>query len=524
MMGVLACNIPFSDHNQSPRNCYQCLWEEEPVLMADGSRKQIKDVRVGDEVLTFDPDTMVTSTTKVTNQYVRPTEKNIVEVKTLSGRTIVTTDDHKYWTNQGWVAPKDFSPATRVGVLMTHPHLPIPEDQVTPVPVLTREQFHESIQRLQIYLNVGHNNIIMRKDIFPLHSHHPMMPALARMAGYIQTNGDLVFFTHRDDGYGVNIQAVFKTYKDAHQFKCDLNSVDGTNAEIINMKNGFILKSHFGSIVPFLLLALGITSSTNGPTPHTMKVPTWVLQGTPHVRREYCASLAYNGHYDLRTHKNKMKVVFTRPTNRSRLFDPEPINTFMTQIVEMIRGLGIEVSDIYTTTTTMGDPKATTPLLYHTVGYEIKNDKRNLHRFVHTIGYRYAHHKQRMGTIVREFERNETITDIRQWMKETEWKEDTMFIPVTVTPQPNCMIADITVESENHCFFGGDHFAVHNSAMGKQAVGIYMSNFNKRIDTMGHVLNYPQRPLARTKLAQYTNSDQMPSGVNAVIAIMTKTG
>lgn len=64
----------------------------------------------------------------------------------------------------------------------------------------------------------------------------------------------------------------------------------------------------------------------------------------------------------------------------------------------------------------------------------------------------------------------------------------------------------------------------YQSAMGKQAVGIYMSNFNQRVDTLGHILNYPQRPLARTKLSKYTNSDAMPSGVNAVIAIMTKTG
>ena len=64
----------------------------------------------------------------------------------------------------------------------------------------------------------------------------------------------------------------------------------------------------------------------------------------------------------------------------------------------------------------------------------------------------------------------------------------------------------------------------YQSAMGKQAVGIYMSNYNQRIDTLGHILNYPQKPLARTWLSKYTNSDDLPSGINAVIAIMTKTG
>ena len=42
--------------------------------------------------------------------------------------------------------------------------------------------------------------------------------------------------------------------------------------------------------------------------------------------------------------------------------------------------------------------------------------------------------------------------------------------------------------------------------MGKQALGIYMSNFNKRIDTMGNILNYPQKPLVYTKLSKYTKN------------------
>lgn len=64
----------------------------------------------------------------------------------------------------------------------------------------------------------------------------------------------------------------------------------------------------------------------------------------------------------------------------------------------------------------------------------------------------------------------------------------------------------------------------YQSAMGKQAVGIYMSNYNQRIDTMGHILHYPQQPMARTKLSKITHSEELPSGVNAVIAIMTYTG
>ncbi len=95
------CN-GFGVHN-SPRNTYQCLWKEEPVLMADGTTKAIKDVKVGDEVVTFDPETLETSTTKVIHHHVAPTDKKILRLTTWSGRTITVTEDHKVFTIGGWV-------------------------------------------------------------------------------------------------------------------------------------------------------------------------------------------------------------------------------------------------------------------------------------------------------------------------------------------------------------------------------------------------------------------------------------
>jgi len=75
-------------------------------------------------------------------------------------------------------------------------------------------------------------------------------------------------------------------------------------------------------------------------------------------------------------------------------------------------------------------------------------------------------------------------------------------------------------------------FANHNqaprnqyqAAMGKQNIGLFATNFHKRIDTMQHVLYYPQNPLISTRPGKYVNASNMPSGINAIVAISSITG
>jgi len=58
----------------------------------------------------------------------------------------------------------------------------------------------------------------------------------------------------------------------------------------------------------------------------------------------------------------------------------------------------------------------------------------------------------------------------------------------------------------------------------KQAVSVYHSNFQMRIDKMGVILNYGQIPLIKSRYMEYINNEEQPYGVNAIVAIMTYTG
>jgi len=64
----------------------------------------------------------------------------------------------------------------------------------------------------------------------------------------------------------------------------------------------------------------------------------------------------------------------------------------------------------------------------------------------------------------------------------------------------------------------------YQAAMGKQAIGIYATSFKNRLDTLSHVLNYPQKPIVKTNLSDELNLSKMPCGTNVIVAIATFTG
>jgi DNA-directed RNA polymerase subunit B len=64
----------------------------------------------------------------------------------------------------------------------------------------------------------------------------------------------------------------------------------------------------------------------------------------------------------------------------------------------------------------------------------------------------------------------------------------------------------------------------YQSAMAKQALGLYALNYRYRMDSHSYLLQYPQKPIVQTRALDLIGYNERPSGQNAIVAIMSFTG
>ena len=64
----------------------------------------------------------------------------------------------------------------------------------------------------------------------------------------------------------------------------------------------------------------------------------------------------------------------------------------------------------------------------------------------------------------------------------------------------------------------------YQCAMGKQAMGMYVTNFNQRMDKTSYVMTYSTKPLVDTRVMNLMKLNKLPFGNQVIVAIMTHGG
>ncbi|MCS7097243.1 MAG: DNA-directed RNA polymerase subunit B [Candidatus Methanomethylicia archaeon] len=64
----------------------------------------------------------------------------------------------------------------------------------------------------------------------------------------------------------------------------------------------------------------------------------------------------------------------------------------------------------------------------------------------------------------------------------------------------------------------------YEAAMAKQALGLYTTNFQIRMDSRAHLLHYIQKPVVTTKASKVVKYEDRPAGQNLIVAVLSYSG
>jgi DNA-directed RNA polymerase beta subunit len=113
-LSTAAGTIPFANHNQAPRNTYQCIDPRELVIVKGKGEIPLGSVKVGDWIAGYDIKLGKVKLVQVTHTKNAVKDRPCVTVWTVSGKRIHCTLDHRFYTKRGWIPAYHLKNRTKI--------------------------------------------------------------------------------------------------------------------------------------------------------------------------------------------------------------------------------------------------------------------------------------------------------------------------------------------------------------------------------------------------------------------------
>jgi hypothetical protein len=388
---------------------------------------------------------------------------------------------------------------------------------------------------------------LQQAELLPLSNSNTKLPILARIMGFLYADGSINIYSKNRNGKYLykefQCSFDFGQYTDAVQFTNDVAECGFGRVKILEGTRRFTPKEStreqthhtftctYNGCFPAFLIALGMSFGKKTETIRN-SIPQWIMDTSEYGRQFMKGFQGGDGckiswFKPVDTRADNKTVYLIRNAKTVQHIHPkyaESLVHFMNQCSEILAQNDIRtVGEIRTDN--VSDSRVR-------VSYTISSNQANLVQYFDKIGYAYAETKTCKSFPIIEYMKTKTnhigddkFPEFDEWSSNhTCIKNGFMFVPIgNISREPDGMISDIEVESENHSFIAAQ-FASSNCAMGKQAMGVYAMNYDKRMDKTAYVLTYPSRPLVDTRIMNFIKLNKIPSGTQIHVAIMSHTG
>jgi DNA-directed RNA polymerase beta subunit len=377
---------PRKQHNSQMG--YVCVLGDTQILRGDGvTATRIDRMKDGDEVITVDSETLCPSPSEI-HAYFRITPERVLQITTLSGRSIGCSPDHPLLVMREqenvWVHARDLVVGDRV--LVRNYTVPMLEDNGVTDLHWTKESLlllDPSLKRVMPLVALLNEEGVVPED---------KKQIMARLLGAAQTDGSL---TKQPYGYQINFYVGEEA--DAQAIQADIVRLgfDAPNYRKRITTFGEIKQQTYDvskcGAFATLLVALGGTVGAKGACP-SPRVPEWIRGGSSAVQREFLSGFQGGDGSRIRSTAGESVHMGATQQTCTTLYAKEH-HVYMTEIATLFQTLGVS--------TTVRVISETPEKTIHAIVFG--NSVENLARYATRIGYRYCAEKVRVSAIPIEY-------------------------------------------------------------------------------------------------------------------------
>jgi DNA-directed RNA polymerase beta subunit len=371
-----------------------CVTGDSEILLGDNMTvEQIKNMKDGDNIVSVYKDSLKEVPSRIKNYFTRNTDKVLLQIKTISGRTLKCTKDHPLLIRRNgsniMVNAGDLKVNDQVIVRHTQKYLPLVDKTNH---VLKSENVSDFYKQDLINLGMIDKQISQEK-----------LEITARLLGANITDGHLGSRkedTQYESSFFVGeINDAYNIVDDIMKLGFGTASIERRISTHTNKKNGIqtihktwgVIKN--GAFAYYLALMGGIIGKK---TQCIKELPEWITKGSDRIKREFLSGFqGGDGCKIVMQHNESTFKLALGPTYQTSSKELEKdSNSFMRNISQLFKHFDISSKVVTQECDEEGKVK---------VGIYIDNTYENLGKYVDMIGYRYCDEKQRKSAPVVEY-------------------------------------------------------------------------------------------------------------------------
>ncbi|HYB75761.1 MAG TPA: peptide chain release factor aRF-1 [Nitrososphaerales archaeon] len=282
---------------------YQCLSPDAEVLLEDGRLATMEELESGwpaENVVTYDFEKRRLVGSSV-QRYVRTSAgpRRSYELVVESGRRVIATEDHPFWTPRGWVRLGAIKPGDFVGLL------PVADLDAGQSPDRDKSRVVVDEASLRQSPNAPEDiGLVVSKltklGLLPLREDNPKLPIVARLLGHLFSEGSLIVEKGNGQSVYFTIDCLLENGADVNEVKRDLAWLGFESrasrraqriAELDDKAEGTVKAIHLkveDSTLCTLLGALG--APVGSRSKDEAVIPGWLVASPRPVKKEFLAS------------------------------------------------------------------------------------------------------------------------------------------------------------------------------------------------------------------------------------------